>query len=905
MNVRATGWLTAIRVARREARRAKGRTALVLAMITLPVLCLAFAAATYDMVRLTNTERLARNIGTADASLRWEANGPIQQDPIGEFWIPAGAKLPPREAPATESDVLASLPPGSRVTRDLSGALDMRTATGTGELEVRGLDADDPLTRGIVDIRSGRAPAGPGEVALTAQAAERLGASVGGVVRSADGTRRWTVVGLAELPAKLRQIMVLHPNGFPVTGDARWLVDTPAPLAWTDVKALNRQGIFVLSRAVVLDPPPASERPDILYAGDRSPVFAAGAFIAGLGVLEIVLLAGPAFAVGARRRQRDLALVAANGGTPAHLRRIVLADGIVLGAAGAAVGIALGVTVAMLARPLVEEHLSHARAGGYRVFPLALLSIAAVAVLTGLLAALVPAFVAARQDVVNALTGRRGVVRSRRRWIAVGVAMAGTGAALAALGASRVSTNLILAGVVLGELGLVVCTPALIGLISRVGRLLPLAPRIALRDTARNRASAAPAISAVMAAVAGAVAIGVFLVSDRERQEADYLDTLPYGYASVGLMNQAPGDVATDLPVPAIEAALRRALPVTDVIRVDTPTCLRAAAPGTTCWLYPLVPPERECPLYLLRDPTTADLKAAAEDERCNSAGSGWSRGGELDHYVDDGTKLGQLTGASGDDLARAVATLQAGGVVVTDARMVQDGRVELAVGVTNVDDPENPEPPAPALSAPGYVLRSGTSMSQVVFSPGIVARAGLTVRPSAIVAATSRLPTQAEEDRLNAALDAVNPELYLYVERGPNLERDPALIVLAVAAGLITLGAAGIATGLAAADGRADLSTLAAVGASPRLRRLLSLSQSGVISGLGSLLGVAAGLGASFAVLAALNRAPVESWPRPEPYPLAVPWDTLAVVLIVPLVAVLGAGLLTRSRLPIERRLV
>jgi putative ABC transport system permease protein len=119
-----------------------------------------------------------------------------------------------------------------------------------------------------------------------------------------------------------------------------------------------------------------------------------------------------------------------------------------------------------------------------------------------------------------------------------------------------------------------------------------------------------------------------------------------------------------------------------------------------------------------------------------------------------------------------------------------------------------------------------------------------------------------------------------------------------------VTLGAAGIATGLAAADGRRDLSTLAAVGASPRVRRALSLSQSGVIAGLGSVLGVLAGLGAAFAVLSALNQTWADRWPAPRPYPLTVPWQALGIMLAVPLVAMLGAGLLTRSRLPIERRL-
>jgi putative ABC transport system permease protein len=117
-------------------------------------------------------------------------------------------------------------------------------------------------------------------------------------------------------------------------------------------------------------------------------------------------------------------------------------------------------------------------------------------------------------------------------------------------------------------------------------------------------------------------------------------------------------------------------------------------------------------------------------------------------------------------------------------------------------------------------------------------------------------------------------------------------------------VGAAGVATGLAAAEGRADLSTLAAVGAGPGLRRLLSLCQAGVIAVLGSALGIVAGLGSAVIVLTALNRRYAGTWPVQDPYPVVVPWTTLGVLVLVPLVAMLGAGLLTRSRLPVERRL-
>jgi putative ABC transport system permease protein len=74
------------------------------------------------------------------------------------------------------------------------------------------------------------------------------------------------------------------------------------------------------------------------------------------------------------------------------------------------------------------------------------------------------------------------------------------------------------------------------------------------------------------------------------------------------------------------------------------------------------------------------------------------------------------------------------------------------------------------------------------------------------------------------------------------NPTRTRSLILLPVVAGLM-LGTAAIASGLDAVDGWGDFTPLAVVGASSRVRRILALSPSGVIAGLGSLLGRSPGL--------------------------------------------------------------
>ncbi|WP_165949830.1 ABC transporter permease [Micromonospora sp. KC207] len=889
-------WRAALRIARREALRARGRTALVLAMITLPVLGLAFSAVSYDMAELSRAERIDRRLGTADAELRWAAEGPVTQDAWGDT-SDARDGVPERTRPVTAGELTALLPAGSRVGEvHWWVPFEVRVRGKRETVSGRLLDLTNPVLRRQGRVLAGRPPTGPDEVGLNHAALRRLHVGLGDRIAPADGSAERTVVGVVEFPDDLSPTVALHPAAQPSAGpqgETSWLVDLPGDADPGLTERLNARGIVVVARAPVLDP---AADPETLSAALSVEETTNTLLVGGLGLLEVVLLVGPAFAVGVRRRRRDLALVAVAGGDAAHLRRIVLADGVVLGFAGAAAGLALGVAAAFAARPLVEEHVFGARFGAYRVFPTALAAIAAVAVLAGVLAALAPAWTAARQDVVAGLAGRRTPPEHRRRWLLIGVLLATVGVAVATLGAARTTTTVLFAGLVVGELGLVFVTPTLVGLLARAGRWLPLAPRIALRDASRNRSSAAPAISAVMAAVAGSVALGVYVTGDSARTRASYQPGMPYGHAMV----VGHGETALP-PVPRIAEVAAATMPGSTVARIDIPTCPTPADDGDWCDIRAELPPAQACP-YQVEQSHDADVRARARsDPRCGGrAENGYATGYFLPVSVDDGDALAALLGASPEQAAAARRVLAAGGAVVTDGRYLLAGRLTLTATRAGTDS----EPVAVGTATvPGYALHSGFE-DRLVVSHAAAARLGLASRQLGYVVATAAAPTNTQQDRFDVELRRLGP-LDVIVERGDwGNDQRPLLLLLAIGSGLITVGAAAVATGLAAAEGRTDLSTLGAVGASPRMRRVLSLCQAGVIAVLGSALGIVVGLGTAAIIMVALNRRYATVWPQPEPYPIVVPWLTLGVLVVVPLVAMLGAALFTRSRLAVERRL-
>ncbi len=126
----------------------------------------------------------------------------------------------------------------------------------------------------------------------------------------------------------------------------------------------------------------------------------------------------------------------------------------------------------------------------------------------------------------------------------------------------------------------------------------------------------------------------------------------------------------------------------------------------------------------------------------------------------------------------------------------------------------------------------------------------------------------------------------------------------------VLTFGAALAATALMAVDGRDELLTLAAVGAAPNGRRCLAMARAGAIWLVGAAFGVLAGVIPGIGLVWRVRRLNSGSTIFDQlgtkfgSYPLTIPWPALIIVVIgAPLLATITAAVVTRARLPSERR--
>ncbi len=878
-------WRLALRIARRDARWHKGRTLLVVLMVGLPVLVITGGDTLFRSADVDAGEQVAVRLGEADAVISGESRAEIAADPATGI---VHAKAAPADPAWTRDEVTGLLPGGSRVVESRISWLYVGTDGGYARVDAYAEDATDPMIEGRYEVLEGRLPERTGEIAVGPRVAER-GAGLGEDVALTRDDVPAEVVGVVRRPYEAADVVVLPLADAGLLDEplSRFYADVPGGLDWPVVQELNRRGLAVLSREVAADPPPESAwlpAQDVGYrdGGSDAAETAVIALVVASLVLEVVLLAGPAFAVGVRRQRRDLALIGATGGSAGDLRRIVLANGVVLGGGAAVLGAAAGIGLAAAAIPVIEARTDQVF-GPFDVPVRDVLLVVAVGLFAGLAAAWFPARQAARTDIVGALAGRRGQVRTSWRAPVVGLVAAAAGLVLVVLGA-RGTELAVAGGAVLLIVGIVAATPWLVGLLAPLADRLPISGRLAVRDATRNRSRTAPAVAAVMATVAGVTALAIGSTSDSAQAQRDYLPSAPMGAGRVyGGMDMTESDWS------AVASVLSREAPDRPVHRLqgngwantDEPEEVAALAAGCvgeviTCRWFP----------------DEADGVMITQSQ------------GQL--TVADAAALRAVSGSG--PASEVIAALEAGRVVVFGSGAVDDSGMVTLAGVRY--DGEGGGTllgtvalPATEVALPEAGTRGVDVPALVVVPPSSAGQLPLPVATTALVTGGPDDPiAEGQEQRISEALAALPSDASLTVERGWQDDLGLPRLILVLVGGALVLVATLTATGLALTDARPDFATLAAVGAAPRTRRSMAMASAAVVGGGGSLLGVLVGIAPGIAVAYPLTSTDYGAGVDPV---LVVPWGVLAAVgIAVPLVAVAVTGVFVRSRLPMSRRM-
>jgi putative ABC transport system permease protein len=199
-----------------------------------------------------------------------------------------------------------------------------------------------------------------------------------------------------------------------------------------------------------------------------------------------------------------------------------------------------------------------------------------------------------------------------------------------------------------------------------------------------------------------------------------------------------------------------------------------------------------------------------------------------------------------------------------------------------------------------GYTALATGPVPSVLLTTDLVSRLGLHVAGAVVFARLGSPLQPAEEQALQLELFRINPSLFAQQDPGYRDRYAALSTAFLIGGAVVAVIAAVVATALAGVERRRDVQTLAAVGARPALRWRMSMVQAAVIAVLGTALGLGAGFIAPAAYVLAMNRA---SGPGGSGMRLDAPWTSLgALVVVVPLAAVLLAGLFGRGRLPAER---
>lgn len=932
-----------------DIRRHRGRSALIVALIALPIFAMSLAATMSASMLPTPAETVALELGQTQGRIAamYAQNSTSQQGPQGDLGPQRiDAEPDPHFIPPELTDMV---PAGYEALPWRSFALTAPVGSANVDLPNVAADVLHPAFAGKYTLLDGRAPTSESDALGSPGLLDRFGLKLGEKLTTSAGT--FTIVGtirdsgsddgLSMVYLKQEQVpapIADHPNAENI-----YLLGQN-PLTWADAKEFNTRAVILTSRSLILDPPPAAEigpdakdlTPELRPAGLAT---LSGSLLGVLALLEVGLLAGAAFAVGARKQQRDLALLAASGAESSMIRATVSAGGLWLGVAGGVVGAVLGSIGAVISVLVLQSQGSSLFPGVHLMWPVAL-GLIAVGVAAGLAAAMVPAHAVAKQATLAALKSGR-TADAPSRWTAriglgllalTAVLMAATAVITWVTGGNSSAHSwvflLIIAGAVTLVISLICLTGTIIRVLTARTSWLPIPLRLASRDAARNRGRTVPAVAAVLAAATLSGALMVLTASLLEQLNNSH--HWQYNVNQAGIPLEFPSDTSagagaanpSDPPAridpeklaPALKSAVGQDI-LTQVLRgtPDSSLCY-------VLWEQALdagrEEPEEPCIAWALQEPAANRCELAADhrpkdldDWRCNGSMALGGNGGDIPDIVVGGEK--ELTALLGRDPSSAASqTLLDGGMVLTNRIHLNDDQTTTVItydptaaennAANGADDDgttyqREELKAASTQSLPAVVDAPDKPLGFYgVVSPETAVRLGIPVDDRLMLLTVPQKLSPQQTDDLQGTLASFTGQTQgITVESGPTTNITSILWIIVSGAALITLSAAGITAGLALADGRSDHATLASVGADPRLRKALAGSQTFLTAFLGTVMGLFAGA-VPIVVLLSLFRG----------MPIVIPWLHLGVLMIlVPLFGAAAAWMFTKGKLPMTKR--
>lgn len=876
---RFTGsWGIALRMARRDVRRHKGRSALIVIMVALPTALLVFAIIAAATNQVTGPEQIPSRMGNGVAMLEYPQVGmAISQTPdpsIGSASSEGGTPIPGwvENGSAFANAAAIRALTGAKVVPYLDESLTTRRDGRRMNLQSLALDARMGISEKVT-LTGGRLPERAGEVLVTAVGEGRgLPTSGSLTLRAGNEDIPVTVVGTATVLSDgggSYQDLVSPEPFLDSSPGGSWILLDNKPVTWSTVNALNRHGLIVWSAEMLRNPPPMSElTPDergmAQFDSDRT-----GSFISIGGALLLVittLLVGPAFAVSAARQRRTLALSASNGSTTAQLRHTVLAQALVLGVIAAAIGAALGVGVAWLLtrQPWFAENF--ALSGPFDAPLLPILATTLIAMFSAVIAALIPARRLGRLDIIGVMKGQSVSPRPSKVVFLIGAVLAGVGgAAVISFAASQAAT-----GRDGGEIGTVVATialvvgavmlaPMILVGIARLSSRLPVSLRMATRDAGRQRSRSVPAVAAILAGVAVLTMTLIASGSDEEQRRREYTAQNLPGDALVYAGNGSVDTEGIDRITTGFRA-VRPGLVISPVASLDSgDPMMYGMNPVSPTKPYDInainvVPPGCTPEQTVFDDtPGNANSNQGPPCQRIGTQGIG-NTGSQMNFTTPE--ELRRRLDALGrpDDIEAVLKGAVVIGRPAGEPSLLTNGTITVMSAKLRVDptDLEVTDPSenlrdittvtVPAIEVALTKDSIGAMLSSSLLGTLETAQGnGWPVRTNQLTVHDPAGPiSQDLSDRLGFGAD---DDIYLNTERGFVSEYGPIIAVLLGIFMLLLLVITLTSTALTLAEQENDQATLAALGSGRGTRRVMAAAQAFTLCIIGAVLGVAVGI--------------------------------------------------------------